>query len=66
MQSTRNGRARSSRPETGSACTAMGEKARKARVAQARGISFLHPRRGDGSAARAVARARTFQSRKLD
>ena len=44
----------------------QGEKARKARVAQARGISFLYPRRGDGHSARAIARARTFQSRKLN
>ena len=41
------------------------EKVRKTRLALSRGISFVYPRRGDGLTARAVARARTFQSRTL-
>ena len=41
------------------------EKVRKTRLALARGISFMYPRRGDAFTARAVARARTFQARTL-
>ena len=41
------------------------EKVRKTRLALARGISFMYPRRGDAFTARAVARARTFAARTL-